>query len=336
MKAIYLNRFYNLKIDGKIMKAIFCFLVVLQFNLIFSQEILTRIEGKKIDYFVNIEEKINSELFDSDQNYLSFDDSAQPIIYRRKEKDIPDLLVYYTFSKKDSIVNEILYEWDVYNFEKKDNNVKSEKFSKALIEKYVKTLEYLTRQYGKSKVEREDQDLNKIVSYDKLTREDNWRPNDSLEINMYITISNYYKKEGFSTVNPTHRIRVYVKNIKKNVEPELNKKIVALCEQNFETFLMKLNENNFVDAKLLMSDVIKEKVTDDQLISLKKMIDFDDKLIPYFKGFQFTMTGVNYLMIKYKYTNEKSEVPNLFVNAIFDEENKILGIQPMKMQQMQK
>ncbi|MEZ0131829.1 hypothetical protein AB9T88_19400, partial [Flavobacterium sp. LBUM151] len=67
--------------------------VIFQFNLTFSQEITTEIQGKKIDYFVNIEKKLESELFNTDQTYLSMDDSAQPFIYKRKEKDIPDLLV---------------------------------------------------------------------------------------------------------------------------------------------------------------------------------------------------------------------------------------------------
>ncbi len=188
-------------------------LLIFQFNQTFSQEIITEIQGKKIDYFVNIEKKLKSELFDTNQNYMSMDNSAQPFIYKRKEKNNPDLLVHYSFSKKDSIINEVLYEWDIYNFEKNDNNVKSEKFNKALIEKYKILLKTLTDKYGKSKNEGNLDNFKNIETDIGLKRNDNWKPNDSLEIEMYTAISNYYKKEGFVTTNPTHRIRLYIKNI---------------------------------------------------------------------------------------------------------------------------
>ena len=60
------------------------------------------------------------------------------------------------------------------------------------------------------------------------------------------------------------------------------------------------------------------------------MVDFNNKLVQYFKGFQMTLTGENYLMLQYKYENEQSEIPKSIIKVIFDENNKILGIQPMK------
>lgn len=99
--------------------------IFLNINQIIAQEIITEIQAKKVSYFIDIENKLKSELFDTNQTYMSMDDSAQPIIYRRKEKNIPDLLVHYSFSKKDSIMNNVLYEWDTSNFEKQDNNQKT-------------------------------------------------------------------------------------------------------------------------------------------------------------------------------------------------------------------
>lgn len=313
-------------------KIIFLALVVFQFNQTFSQEISTEIQGKKIDYFVSIENKLKSELFDTNQTYMSMDDSAQPFIYKRKEKIIPDLLVEYSFSKKDSTINQVLYEWDVYNFEKNDNNVKSEEFNKALIDKYKTLLRTLTSKYGESKVEGNLDDLKEIESIKGLKRKDIWKPNDSLEIEMYTAISNYYKKEGSVTRNPTHRIRLYVKNIKKKVEPKLDEKTVSNSNLNFEKFIIKLKENNFAEAKLSLSDIVIQNVTENQLLELRKTIDFDNKLILFFKGFQMAMTGQNYLMLQYKYENEQSEVPKSIIKVIFDDKNKILGIQPMKTQ----
>jgi hypothetical protein len=310
-------------------RILICFFIIFNFSLSFSQEIYTEIQGKKIGYFVNIEKKIKSELFDTNQTYLSFDDSAQPIIYKRKEVNIPDLLVQYSFSKKDSIINEVLYEWDVYNFDKNDNNIKSEKFNKALIKKYNDLLKDLTNKYGKSVVKGSLDDLNQIESDKGLSREDNWKPNDSLEIKMYTSISNYYKKEGAVSTNPRHRIRLYIKNIKKKVEPKLDEKTITIANQNFEDFMTQLKAGDFIKLKLSISDIAAKNVTDAQLEGLKKMINFDTKLIPYFKGFQMTMKGENYLMIKYKYENDPNEVPITLVSVIFDKENKILGVQPM-------
>lgn len=306
--------------------------ILIQFNLTFSQEISTEIQGKKIDYFIRIEENLKSEIFDSGQTYLSMDDSAQPFIYKRKEKNIPDLLVQYSFSKKDSIINEVLYEWDVYNFEKQDNNQKSENFEKSLIEKYNNLKKTITNKFGLPEIKNNYSNLAQYKQKLFFEENSNWKPNDSTEIVMYATVSNYYEKNGAITINPTHRIRLYIKNIKKKVEPKLDEKTVFISNQNFESFILKLKENNFASAKLFLSDIVLEKVTENQLIELRKLIDFENKLVQYFKGFQATFTGKNYLMLqyKYKYENEQSEIPKSSIKVIFDENNKILGIQPMK------
>ncbi len=113
-------------------------------------------------------------------------------------------------------------------------------------------------------------------------------------------------------------------------EVKLDEKAIFISNQNFESFIFKLKENNFAEAKLFLSDIVLEKITENQLIELRKMIDFENKLVQYFKGFQASFTGENYLMLQYKYENKQSEVPKSIVKVIFDENNKILGIQPMK------
>lgn len=147
---------------------------------------------------------------------------------------------------------------------------------------------------------------------------------------MYAVVSNHYENKGAVTINPTHRIRLYVRNIKKKIEPKLDDKVIAIANHNFENFISKLKENNFAEAKLFLSDIVLQKVTENQLIELRKQIDFENKLVQYFRGFQMAFTGENYLMLQYKYDNEKIEVPKSMIKVIFDENNKILGIQPMK------
>lgn len=258
------------------------------------------------------------------------DGSAQPIIYRRKEKNIPDLLVQYSFSKKDSIINNVLYEWDTYNFEKQNNNQKTEKFEKSLIEKYKTLKKYLINKFGQPETKNNYSNLAKYEQKNFFEENSNWKPNDSIEIEMYAIVSNHFENKGSITINPTHRIRLYVRNIKKKIEPKLDAKAIAFANQNFENFISKLKENNFAEAKLFLSDIILQNVTENQLIELRKLIDFEVKLVEYFRGFQMAFTGENNLMLQYKYENEKIEVPRSLLKVIFDENNKILGIQPMK------
>ena len=65
----------------------------------FSQESLLELDihNKKIDHFENLERKLGSTKFNSDQTYISSGNVAQPVIFLRKEKNLPDLLVYYTY-----------------------------------------------------------------------------------------------------------------------------------------------------------------------------------------------------------------------------------------------
>ena len=81
-------------------KSILIAFILMQFYQTFSQEILTEIQGKKIDYFVNIEKKLKSELYDTGQSYLSMDDSAQPIIYKRKEKNNKNMSTLFMSQEK--------------------------------------------------------------------------------------------------------------------------------------------------------------------------------------------------------------------------------------------
>jgi hypothetical protein len=213
-------------------------------NLGYSQKsfIELDIHGKKIDYFRNLEQELGSTKFSSDQTYISSGNVAQPEIFLRKEKNLPDLLVYYTYFKNDSTISEINYEWDVYNFDKKDNNIKSLDFEKNLITKYNSIIEIISARFGESEVKGSLNDLSKINTNEGLKRSDVWKPSDSLKIYAYTTISNYFKKDGFVTVNPTHRIRLYVSNLKQE-NPEklseekskyLNEKIQFIYSPTFK------------------------------------------------------------------------------------------------------
>lgn len=80
---------------------------------------------------------LGSEKNPTTSNHVSFSGEAQPIKCLRKEKVIPDLSAFYFFKKADSTMSYILYEWDVSNFEKQDNNQKPEQFQKNIDSKFL-------------------------------------------------------------------------------------------------------------------------------------------------------------------------------------------------------
>jgi hypothetical protein len=308
--------------------------LLLILNVGYSQKsfIELDIHGKKIDYFRNLEQELGSTKFSSDQTYISSGNVAQPEIFLRKEKNLPDLLVYYTYFKNDSTISEINYEWDVYNFDKKDNNIKSLDFEKNLITKYNSIIEIISARFGESEVKGSLNDLSKINTNEGLKRSDVWKPSDSLKIYAYTTISNYFKKDGFVTVNPTHRIRLYVSNLRQENPEKLSEEKSKFLNEKFNSFILLLSNDNFEEAKKLFSDKIINTVTIDILKQIKQVIKINTKLNLYMTGMQITQDGNIYPMLQYKYFDDLSSPPKEYIMVLFDNDNKIIGLQPMKRQ----
>jgi len=182
-------------------------------QFIFSQNtIQTDIKGKKIDYYFELEKKLGSKIYKTDKEYISVKPVIAPFVFERKEKEIPNLLVFYKLYKEDSAIAEILYEWDVRNFEKGDNINKSLSFNKAMIKKYYKLVDEISKKYGDSQYEGNLEKLELLNSEEGLSRRDNWQVNDKFKVFSYINLSEYYESNGLVTTIPTHRIRFYVIN----------------------------------------------------------------------------------------------------------------------------
>jgi hypothetical protein len=291
------------------------------------------IHGKKINYFRNLEEELGSTKFNSDQTYISSGNVAQPEIYLRKEKNLPDLLVYYTFFKNDSTISEINYEWDVYNFDKKDNNTQSLDFEKNLIKKYNTIIDEVSAKFGRSKVEGSLDDLSKINSSEGLTRTDTWTPSDTLKIYAYTTISNYFKKDNFVTINPTHRIRLYVYNLKEEEPEKLSAEKLSLLDEKFNSFILLISKDSFEEAQKLFSENIINSVTIDVLKQIKQsIIRINAKLDLYMNGMQIMQDGNIYPMLQYKFSDDANTPPKEYIMVLFDSDNKIIGLRPMKRQ----
>lgn len=185
------------------------YLGIFQGRVAFSQ-INTDIVGKKISYFKKFEEKINSKIHVSDNDMIIPMGISRPIEYRRPEIGIPDLIVNYTFTTKDSLTYQIEYEWDSENFEGGKNNIKPVEYDKALIKKYNELEKYLNGKYGRADVSGGLNDLSKIETQAGLRRNDRWLSKDT-EIYLYTILSNRYIPIDEKTEIPTHKIALYVR-----------------------------------------------------------------------------------------------------------------------------
>lgn len=318
-----------------VMKTLF-----LIFNIFFASECFAQnliqidIQNKKVKYFIDYEKKLESKPFKSDEQHISFRDVEQPIIFERKETKIPNLLVFYTYYKKDSAIAEILYEWDNYNFDKSNNTKKPISFNKEMIKKYESIISEISKKYGKSKQEGDLKNLKLINNSAGLKRSDDWQINDSLKINSYITLSEFYKKDGPVTISPTHKIRVYVTSERNEKEPELPKlsdqKINEL-NKNFYEFVEKINSSDFDKSRDKLSNKIRETATNEILKSLSENISKNRKLVNFMAGYQILLDGKSYPMIQYKYTDDNNNSPKEYIVVLFEETGEIIGIKPMKL-----
>ncbi|RXR31775.1 hypothetical protein EQG68_08850 [Flavobacterium piscinae] len=192
-------------------KLIFTFLFISIAAL--GQEFNLEIHKTSLFDYIKIEEKLGSIRLENESRYYSGEGIAQPIRFLRKEEGIPNCIVSYQFYEKDSALTQIEYEWDVYNFEKQDNNQKSEEFEKELISKYENLKKEISKKLGQPTTKNNYSNLAKYKQ--ELFFEENatWKPNDTTKVELYITVSNYYEKRGMVTINPVHRIRLYIMKI---------------------------------------------------------------------------------------------------------------------------
>jgi hypothetical protein len=302
---------------------------------VFGQDFGFDIHNISLNKYVQMEENLKSERIPTTSNHVSFSGDAQPIKFKRTEKKIADLITYYYFKEKDSTMSSVLYEWDVSNFEKKDNNQKPKKYQKAFISKYKGLKEKISSEFGEPKTKRNYSNISQLDSINTFVESSTWKPNDSTEIEMYATVSNYYEKKGAMTINPVHRIRLYIKNQSKEKEkeiPKLDENKLSELENIKIDFFKVLKSKDLTKSKEYLSDIIKEKVTDEQLTLLIENIDFERKTELIYSGIQMGFNGSMFTLLQYKYSDDSSSPPNEMIKLIFDDKDKVVGIQPIKMQ----
>ena len=117
-------------------------------------------------------------------------------------------------------------------------------------------------------------------------------------------------------------------NQKKEQPAAISKEKVSLYNDNFLKFVDALQASDRTTIDGLLSDKVKEIVTDNVLKNVKDGIDPSKKLEILKAGYYKTMDGTNHPSIKYKYAGESSSKEA--ITAVFEDDGKILGVLPAK------
>ncbi|WP_262147527.1 peptidylprolyl isomerase [Chryseobacterium foetidum] len=125
----------------------------------------------------------------------------------------------------------------------------------------------------------------------------------------------------------TGGIRV-VESKKTDLKSELSKDKIKLYDSNFQSFVLAMKNSDKTKISSLLSEKVKEIVTDDHIKKLSGGISFDRKMEVYKSGYQTIINNETYPAIQYKFVDDKSVPPADLVTAIFEEDGKILGIKP--------
>ncbi|PWW29056.1 MULTISPECIES: peptidylprolyl isomerase [unclassified Chryseobacterium] len=114
---------------------------------------------------------------------------------------------------------------------------------------------------------------------------------------------------------------------KKEQQASISKEKISLYNDNFQKFVVALQASDRKAIDGLISEKVKEIVTDDVLKKVKDDIDPNKKLEVLKAGYYKTMDGINHPSIKYKYAEESSRE---VITAVFEDDGKILGVLPSK------
>ena len=314
-------------------KNIITLLLIFSPITILAQKPQFDIHGRKLSYFVAIENKLKSEVFQSSGHYQD-ENLPSPVIFRRKETDMTDMLAYYFYNKADSTINHIIYEWDARNFytEKLSSANVSLSTMAALAERYKQLYSQIKRKYGKSEISGNVVDLSNI-NLTSAGRSDDWLPDDSTRVTSYIELSDKSVKKDGVGIPPINSVRLFIYTLKPEppVNPKTNEANVKQADSLFKTFIKAIATKDFTAARSGLSIQLTGKITDEQLENLAKSIRTGEELAVYMSGTQFDVRGGNFLMIQYKYSADLAHPPAETVKVIFDQANKILGVQPMKL-----
>ena len=95
----------------------------------------------------------------------------------------------------------------------------------------------------------------------------------------------------------------------------------------------KIEESGLVNlSRTFLSSLIIENVTDAQLNILIDNWDFEKETKLIYSGIQVGLDGKIFTMLNFQYKDDISEPVKEILKIIFDDKDKVVGIQPIKLQ----
>lgn len=119
-----------------------------------------------------------------------------------------------------------------------------------------------------------------------------------------------------------------VESKKIELTSELSKDQIAIYNQSFIKFVAALKDSDKQAVNGLISDKVKDIVSDDMIRKLSGGISFERKTEVYKSGYQKLLDNATYPAIQYKYADDPSDPPRDIITVIFENDGKILGVKP--------
>lgn len=129
---------------------------------------------------------------------------------------------------------------------------------------------------------------------------------------------------GFSQAS---QIKI-VESKKIELTSELSKDRIATYNQSFMKFVAALKASDKQAISSLISDKVKDIVSDNVIRKLSGGISFERKTEVYKSGYQKLLDNETYPAIQYKYADDPSAPPKDIITVIFENDGKILGVKP--------
>jgi len=298
---------------------------------LYSQDLFLQIQGKKIDDAVQQEERAGGKRIENNFRYMSGKGISQPVRFTRKQNDLPNLITSIFSFEKDSTIYKINYEWHDDTTRTENNKRASSNEINAFVTKYKDLRAHISKVYGESNGNGNLENLSAIDS-GHFERRDKWETKDSTEVELYMVLSSKYEKNGAVTKIPTYRINLDITNLSSKSEqaPKLTDARIENLNGLFQKFLSSLQNNQFDATREQLADVIKDKVSSQQLQVLRDNINFKDSLVLFASGMQMGFDGTTSVMLQYRYKKDTAAPPSQLIKVIFDDKDRILGIQPTR------
>ncbi|MDO6854130.1 hypothetical protein Q4599_11120 [Cellulophaga lytica] len=231
-------------------------------------------------------------------DYYTVSDDLGLLSFIRKDSDIADIdiVARYVYYKKDSLILELINEWDVANHNKKINNKKDLEFRKNMLSFYLRGEKAMIASMGEGTVEGNiPLEINDSTAYYKSTV---WNLENTL-VKLSITMSNNYNKqtEEFPihkfvvsmratniTDRPTYKTKQLIKRDRKEI-PNIEHPIVSGkdpiymgCEKSVDKGVCLRNS---VRKRILKELEVENVVIENATLKVGFRVEIDGSITPF-------------------------------------------------------